>query len=90
MYQINCEERKVSHVLTIGDEIGELAYDETYRYLFFPESAGDDHAKCKEAISAELLRSYRVMWKSLLHDMVQATNGYGVPLSYGFGIVELD
>ena len=78
-------------VLTIGDEIGELAYDETYRYLGFPESGGVDHAKCKEAISAELLKRLKVVWKSLLHGRfkVQATNGYCVPLlSYGSGIVE--
>ena len=43
-------------VITIGEEIGELAYNATYRYLGFPESGGVDHAKCKEVISAELSR----------------------------------
>ena len=74
----------------IGDEIGELAYDETYLYLGFPESGGVDHAKCKETISAEMLRRLKLVWKSLLHGTlkVQATNGYCVPLlSYGFEIV---
>ena len=32
-------------IITICDEIGELAYDETYRYLGFPESGGIDHTK---------------------------------------------
>ena len=77
-------------VLTIGDEIGELAYDETYRYLGFPESGSVDHAKCKEAISAELLRRLKVVWKSLLHGKfkVQVRNGYCVPLlSYVLGLL---
>ena len=78
-------------VLTIGDEISELAYGETYRYLGFPEAGGVDHAKCKQTISAEFQRRLRLVWKSLLHGRfkVQATNGFCVPLlSYGFGIVD--
>jgi len=78
-------------MLTIGDEISELSYDKTYRYLRFPESGGVDHSKCKDIILAEFLRRLKLVWKSLLHGRlkVQATNGYCVPLlSYGFGIVE--
>jgi len=45
-------------VITIGEEIDELAYHATYRYLGFPESV--DHAKCKEVISAELSTSTSV------------------------------
>ena len=44
----------------IGDEIGELAYGETYLYLGFPESGGVNHAKCKEIISAEMLRRLKI------------------------------
>ena len=80
-------------VLMIEDEIGELAYGETYHYLGFPESAGVDHAKRKETISAEMLRRLKLVWTSLLHGRfkVQATNGYCVSLlSYGFGTVEAE
>jgi len=64
--QNNCEARKVKAVstgpvLTLGDEIGELAYDETYCYLGFPESGGVDHVKCKETISTEFLRRLKVV-----------------------------
>lgn len=78
-------------ILTIGDEIGELSYGETYRYLGFAESGGVDHSKCKDIISAEFLRQLKLVWKSLLHGRlkVQATDGFCVPLlCYGFGIVE--
>ena len=73
-------------IMTIGDEIGELAYDETYHYLGFPKSGGIDHTKCKEVISTEFLRRLKVVWKSMLHGRfkVQAYNGYCAPLlSYG-------
>jgi len=78
-------------VLTVGGKIGELTYDETYRYLGFPESGGIVHAKCKEAISTEFLKRLKLVWKSLPRGRfeVQATKAYCVPsLSYGFGIVE--
>ena len=35
-------------MLTIGDEISKLSYDETYRYLGFSEYGVVDHSKCKD------------------------------------------
>ena len=51
-------------ILTIGDEIGELSYGETYRYLGFPKSKRVHHSKCKDIISAEFLRQLKLVCKS--------------------------
>jgi len=40
-------------VLTLGDEICELSYDETYRYL---ECGGIDYGQAKSKITEEFLR----------------------------------
>ena len=39
-----------------GDEIGELSYGQTYRYLGFSETGNVDHDRCKELITVEVCR----------------------------------
>jgi len=76
---------------SLGDEIEELDYGETYRYLGFPETGGIDHDVSKSIITSEFHRRVKLIWGSLLSGQykVQATNSFCVPLlSYGFGIVE--
>jgi len=78
-------------VFSLGDEIAELDYGRTYRYLGFPEAGGIEHDKCKEVITEELRRRFRLVWGSLLHGRfkVMATNVFCIPLlSYSFGVVE--
>ena len=78
-------------VFTLGDEIGELTYGQTYRYLGFPESGGIHHDGCKDVITGNLHRRFQLVWRSFLHGRfkVMATNVFCIPLlSYGFGVVE--
>jgi len=73
-------------VVTLGDEICELSYNETYRYLGFPEYGGIDHGQSKSRITDEFLRCLRIVWHSLLYGQfkVQANNSFCIPLlSYG-------
>ena len=76
---------------TLDDEIGELDYGETYRYLGFPEAGGIDHGNNKTVSTDEFHRYLKLIWGSLFYGQykVQATNSFCIPLlSYGFGIVE--
>ena len=78
-------------VVTLGDEIRELSYDETYCYLGFPECGGIDYAQAKSKITEEFLRCLKVVWNSLLYGCfkVQATNSFCIPLlSYGFAVID--
>jgi len=78
-------------VFSLGDEIAELGYGWTYRYLGFPEVGSIEHEKCKEVITEELHRRLQLVWGSLLHGWfkVMATNVFCIPLlSYSFGVVE--
>jgi len=67
---------------TLGDEICELNYGETYRYTGFPEAGGIDHSSSKIVITDELLIHLKLVWGSLLSGQfkVQATNSFCIPL----------
>ena len=74
----------------MSDEIHELSYGKTYRYLGFQECGGIDHRQAKTSLTEEFSRRLKIVWKSLLYGRfkVQATNSFCIPLlSYGFGVV---
>ena len=76
---------------TLGIEISELDYGQTYRYLGFPEAGGIDHTTKKSIITSKLHRCLKLIWGSLLCGQfkVWATNSFCIlMLSYGFGIVD--
>ena len=71
----------------MSDEIHELSYGETYKYLGFQECGG---GQAKTSLTEEFSRRLKIVWKSLLYGRfkVQATNSFCIPLlSYGFGVV---